>query len=239
MRWIYVVLLLAAMLATPGCGGKGESGAPEVDEVVTEEPVAEEPVAEEPVVEDRKGGEPVAEKPVLPTEAPSDADDFSITAEQAKAAGLPAIGFKLSGLKGHGWTRFAADRNRYISLSAPPGAPLTFSIKPYSDTTSGPQTLKQLFTKAVGDHSGFDPVVEGELEKVSVGGKEREAQAFRTGRSLATSNWCMVRIPAESIERTGLLMTLRVGTKKDWAPTCGHSLKSRALKALFESFELE
>ncbi|MBW2278529.1 MAG: hypothetical protein JRF63_13630 [Deltaproteobacteria bacterium] len=224
MRWILLMLSLLAMLTAAGCGGKHEGGGPEVDKVVTEEPVAE---------------EPIAEKPAPPTEAPSDADDFAITVDQAEAAGLPAIGFKLSGLKGHGWTRFAADRNRYISLSGPPGGPLSFSVTPYSDTVSGPQTLKQLFTKAVEGHGGLDPVVEGEPEQVSVGGSEREAQAFRTGRSLATSNWCVVRIPAEGIEGAGLLMTLRLGTKEDRDPTCGHSLKSRALKPLAESFELE
>ena len=231
MRWIVLMTMLAT-LAVVGCGGKDEGGAPEKDEVVTAEPEVEKPRAEEPEAE-----KPVAaEKPALPTKAPSDADDFAITADEAKAAGLPAIGFKLSGLSGHGWTRFAADQNRYISLSGPPGGPLSFSITPYSDTASGPQTLKQLFTEKVEGRGGLEPVVDGKPEKVSVGGAEREAQAFRTGRSLATSNWCVVRIPAEGVEGAGLLMTLVLGTKEDREPTCAHSLKSRALKPLAESF---
>jgi hypothetical protein len=234
MKSIFVGMLLVAICSAAGCGGKDEGGAPEVDKAVTEGPEAEKPEAEKPEAE-----KPAAEKPAPPTVAPSDSDDFAITADQAKAAGLPAIGFKLSGLKGHGWTRFAADANRYISLSGPPGGPLSFSVRPYTDTASGPQTLEQLFNKAVEGRGGLEPMVVGEPEKVSVGGKEREAQAFRTGRSLATSNWCVVRIPAENIDGAGLVMTLVLGTVEDREPTCDHSLKSRALKALAESFELE
>jgi len=238
MRLI-VSMLLAGMLAVAGCGGKDESGAPAVDEVVTEEPEAEKPEAEKPEAEKPDPEEPKAEKPDLPTEAPSDSDDFAITADEAKAAGLPAIGFKLSGLKGHGWTRFAADKNRYISLSGPPGGPLSFSVTPYTDPASGPQTLKELFAKKLEGRKGLEPMVDGKPEKLTVGGVEREAQAFRTGYSLATSNWCLVRIPAEGVEGAGLLMTLRLGTKEDREPTCAHSLKSRALKPLAESFTLD
>jgi hypothetical protein len=86
---------------------------------------------------------------------------------------------------------------------------------------------------------GIDPFVAGEPEKVEIGGKEREAQAFRTGRSLATSNWCVVEIPAEKVENTGLLMTLRIGSKEDRVPSCALSLGHGALAPLAKSFQLE
>jgi hypothetical protein len=178
-------------------------------------------------------------KPAPAIEAPSNSDSFAITAAQASAVGLPAIGFKLSGLKGRGWTRFAADRARYISLSGPPGGPLSFSITPYSDGETGPPTMEQLFKGAVAGHGGLDPIVKGKPEKVTVAGAEREAQAFRTGKSLATSNWCLVRIPSEKVEGAGLLMALTLGTKEDREPTCAHSLKSKALAPLIESFQFE
>jgi hypothetical protein len=180
---------------------------------------------------------PADQKPDLPTEAPSDSDSFAITADQAKAVGLPPIGFELSGLKGHGWTRFAPDRNRYLSLSGPPGGPLSFLVSPYSD--DGSPTLEQLFRKAFADQSALEPFLAGEPEKVEIAGAEREAQAFRTNRSLATSNWCVVKIPAAKIENTGLLMTLRIGSKEDRTPSCALSLKSAALAPLARSFRLE
>jgi hypothetical protein len=178
-------------------------------------------------------------EPAIPTAAPIDSDTFSITADQAREAGLPAIGFKVSGLKGHGWTRFAPDRKRYISLSGPPGGPLSFSVTPYTDGAGDPLTLEQLFRERIEGRGGIDPFVTGEPEKVELAGAEREAQAFRTGKSLATSNWCVVKVPSAEIEGAGLLVILRIGSKEDRLPTCKLSLKAAALAPLAKSFALE
>ena len=99
--------------------------------------------------------------------------------------------------------------------------------------------MEQLFRKGFDDQGVLEPFVAGEPEKVEIAGAKREAQAFRTNRSLATSNWCVVKIPAEKIENTGLLMTLRIGSKEDRTPSCALSLEAKALAPLAKSFRLK
>jgi hypothetical protein len=54
---------------------------------------------------------------------------------------------------------------------------------------------------------------------------------------LATSDWCLIRIPAKSGKR-GLLVVFRSRGREGAAPTCASAMQAPALKPITASFAL-
>lgn len=162
-------------------------------------------------------------------------DGFAITAADAQKLGLPALGMSAKMTKG-GWTLFAADASSYAGASGPPGGPLSFRARPYRD---GKATLQALFEKALSDSSGLDPIVAGGTAKVTVGGRNLEAQAFRTGQRLATTNWCVVKAPTKDGAPEGALLLFGTGSNEQTKPNCEQTLKHEAIAEIIASLAFE
>ncbi len=163
-------------------------------------------------------------------ERPADDDVLVVPASAAGSA----RGFRISGLRGHGWSRSGSDGRVLVTLSGPPGGPLGFEVRASSAEGAGSATLEKQFAEAVTHR----PSRAGRPEKVRLAGAEREAQAFRTGEGLATTSWCAVRVPGAP-GRAGLLVLASTGGRGDAEPTCEASLRHEAIAPLVASFALE
>ncbi|MBL9023083.1 MAG: hypothetical protein JNL21_12850 [Myxococcales bacterium] len=173
-----------------------------------------------------------------PALAPLKDGVFSITKAEASALRLPAIGFRVT-MKRGGLSVQGPSRAQYVSASGPPGGPLAFIAKPYNDGVSDQAALEVLFRRALSDWSGFEPIEAGPAETVTVGGKKLEAQSFRTGKSLATTNWCVVKVPAAKNARDGVLFLFGVGTGESAKPSCKPSLQHQALAEIVSTLVFE
>lgn len=162
-------------------------------------------------------------------------DGFAISAADAQKLGLPALGMSAKMTKG-GWTIFAADASSYAGASGPPGGPLSFRARPYRD---GKATLQALFEKALSDSSGLDPIVVGGTATVTVGGRNLEAQSFRTGQSLATTNWCVIKAPTKDGAAEGALLLFGTGSNEQTKPNCEQTLKHEAIAEIIASLAFE
>lgn len=118
-----------------------------------------------------------------------------------------------------------------MKLSGPPGGPLGFEVHAYAEAP-----IEKLFRQAV-PSSVSQPMTAGKPEKVRVAGEDRDAQAFRVGQSMATSNWCAIKVPSET--RAGLLLLAQVGTNEKIAPSCALSTGAAPIRPLIDSFALD
>lgn len=166
--------------------------------------------------------------------APTPEGTFAISPEEAQKLGLPAFGFRAT-MKRGGWSVAGPSKDQYVQASGAPGGPLTFSAKPYNDGVSDPAALEVLFKKVLSDWSGLDPIHVGPAETVTLGGKKLEAQAFRTGKSLATTNWCVIKAPAGPGSRTGVLFLFGTGIGESTKPTCKTTLDHEAIAEIVGS----
>ncbi len=177
--------------------------------------------------------EPSAATPPAPQEGA-----IAVSAAEAQKLGLPAIGFRASMKKG-GWSITGPTKERYADASGPPGGPLIFRASPYNDGTLDQIVIETLFKRALSDFSGLDPIEKGPAETVTLGGKKLEAQSFRTGKSLGTTNWCVVKAPAGDGARQGVLFLFGVGSDEKKTPTCKASLEHEPIAEIVKSLVFE
>ncbi len=175
-----------------------------------------------------------ATAPSQPTTSPNAAGEFSISAVEAEKLGLPKLGFKATMRRG-GWSTSPPSKDAYVSASGPPGGPLSFIAKPYRDEA----VIDALFRKALSDWSGLDPIEAGPAESVMLGGKKLEAQAFRTGKGMTTTSWCVVKAPVAPAARAGVLFLFGAGTAEGTKPTCKATLEHPALAEIVASLVFE
>lgn len=154
------------------------------------------------------------------TVAPKEGE-FSVTAADAKALGLPPFGFRVTMTKG--WSKSGPSKDEYVRASGPPGGPLTFIAKPF-DHASEKEAIDALFRKATSDWSGLEPSETGPVETVTLGGRKLEAQAFRTGKSMSTTNWCVIKAPGGAAAPGGIVFLFGTGTNEGIKPTCKRTL---------------
>jgi hypothetical protein len=163
--------------------------------------------------------------------APADSDEYVLSKEAAGKLGARA--FRVRGLSGGGWTR-TEDRDPILmQLSGPPGGPLQFQVRVYSDASA---PIEKLFKDAV---TPMAPLKVGPAEKVRIAGADHDAQSFRTGTSLATANWCAIKLPPSAGASKGLLVLAEVGTNETTEPKCEISLRHAPIKPLVESLAFE
>lgn len=167
----------------------------------------------------------------------SSAPTATAPAEAASAEPRDAVGgspaFHVDGGAGHGWVRLGPGEAgaALMKLSGPPGGPLGFEVHSYAEAP-----IEDLFRRAV-PSAASQPITAGSPEKVRVAGADRDAQAFRVGRSMATSNWCAIKVPSGA--RAGLLLLAQVGTNEKTAPTCSLSTGAAPIRPLIDSFTVE
>lgn len=177
---------------------------------------------------DASSASSTASASAAPTTAPAADGAFAISSEEAHKLGLPAVGFRAT-MKRGGWSVSGPSKDQYVSASGPPGGPLTFLAKPYNDGVSDQAAIEVLFRKALSGWSGLDPIEVGPAEQVTIGGRKLEAQAFRTGKGLATTSWCVVKAPLAPDARNGILFLFGTGTGEGARPSCKASLEHAAL----------
>jgi hypothetical protein len=180
---------------------------------------------------------PPSAEPTAAAPAPTQEGSIAVSATEAEKLGLPAIGFRASMKKG-GWSITGPTKERYASASGPPGGPLIFRASPY-EGANDKAPIDGLFRKAVSDFSGLDPIEAGPVESVTLGGKKLDAQSFRTGSSLATTNWCVVKAPASAGSKTGVLFLFGVGSGEGKKPTCKASLEHEPIAEIVKTLAFE
>lgn len=200
-------------------------------EAPASQPAAEQPTAKQPT--EPPTTEPPAAEPTSPSQARPDApakdpqpvsgEHIHITAEQAAAAGLPALGFSLE-TTGMGMSGSQLGNGEYLHLSGPPGGPLTLRI--------APSTIDAAFAEIEGAK-----LVE---EQVELLGEPRRAAAWITGESLARTSWCAVIIgpPGAKSGDPALLLEVGVGHQGD-ALACATALDGPKLGSVVRSLKLE
>ncbi len=181
---------------------------------------------------DASVGAPPAQGSAAP-ERPGDDDSFAVSSEVAAKVG--GLGFRLSGLRGRGWSRGEPAGRVLFQVNGPPGGSLGFEVHANPDGVSGPEPVEKLFTDAVTHR----PVRVGKLEKARLAGAERWAQSFRTGEGFASTTWCVVKIPSPQDAPTGLLVFAQVTDRSDAEPSCTTPLRADAIAPLVASFALE
>lgn len=165
---------------------------------------------------------------------------ITITAEQGRAAGLPAIGFTISGI----WSGFAANRrpsgSTYLSLAGPPGGVLMLVVKPYHGTEPSLSFMEQLFEEWSRTMPGLEPVTKGAPEKLVIAGAARAAIGYLGGAGPGRASWCVTLVPASAAaaEDQGLMILLGVAVGDAAQPSCRHAAQHPQLKPLIESFRL-
>ncbi len=173
-----------------------------------------------------------------PPSDPRAADSFAITADQAKRLGLPAIGFRASMKKG-GWTISGPTKTEYLIGSGPPGGPLTVEVRAYDEAASDLSTPEKLVKKALERWSGLDPIEVGAKETVTLGGKQLDAWSFRTGKSRATTNWCIVKAPDGAGSKTGALFMFGTASNETTKPSCKQTLDHEPIAEIVSSLTFE
>lgn len=164
----------------------------------------------------------------VPTAAPMQQEDGASVA--AKDTGVAGVGFELRGLRGQGWTVITLE-GAFFAVSGPPGGPLGLQIRAY-DEKSGDNA--KLFESIV----THKPLKVGKAEKVELAGEQREAQSFRTGASLASTAYCLIRLPAKPGAKNGLVFLADSGMNEKDEPSCKKALDAPALKPIVASFKL-
>lgn len=194
-------------------------------EAPASQPAAEQPAAKQPTTEQRPAEQRPAEQPDAPAKDPEPVtqERVSITAEQAAAAGLPALGFSLE-TTGMGMSGSQLGNGEYLHLSGPPGGPLTLRVTP--------TTIGAAFAEVEGAK-----LVE---EQVELLGEQRRAAAWITGESLARTSWCAVIIgpPGAKSGDPALLLEVGVGHQGD-ALACATALDGPKLGSVVRSLKLE
>lgn len=217
--------ILALSLSLACAAEDGKRTEPKADASPKVEPSVE--VASEPPSE--PSVEPPSEPPSLREPEWVTVERITITAAEAKAAGLPAIGFSLD-TTGTGMIGTRLDDRNYLHLSGPPGGPLMLIISP---ATIGAE---------LADLVGGDRVLDARLvpEQVELLGAPRSAVAWITGASLARTSWCAVIVgrPEAAAGDPALLLEVGVGHQGDTV-TCKTALEDHLLRPVIASLTLE
>lgn len=189
----------------------------------------EEPESEAPTA-DTTGGEPPARLREIEYEHLENDDD--VHAVLTKDVGSAGAGYRIEGLAEQGWSQMAGEGGAF-ALSGPPGGPLGFELRPYGPGDAE-MPLDELFTAWTGAVAD----VSAEPIQISLAGAKRDAQAFRSGESLATTASCMVRVPSGRADAGGWWLRFYTGGAQTQAPSCDMVTSHAALAPIAKSFGL-
>jgi hypothetical protein len=159
---------------------------------------------------------------------------FVVTADEARALGLPSIGFRvdLAGTSMSGG-KFP-EAGKYLTASGPPGGPLLAIVW----ATAQRESHLGAVEAALREHFSQpwqQPLVIGTGGSVHIGGAPRPALAFMTGESLNKIAWCGVVL---STPNASVLVTLGRGPGYAAAMSCEEVLAHPSLAAFARSFTL-
>ena len=182
----------------------------------------------------QSGAEPSAKsaKPAKPAKSaspePVNMAQISITPDEAAAAGLAKLGFSLD-TTGTGMSGSKFGAGAYLTLSGPPGGPLTLRI---SAATIGAE-----FSDVVGGDAVLDATLVE--EQVELLGETRRAAAWITGSSMARTSWCAVIVGPSGAAQAdpALLLELGIGHQGDEV-VCATALEAPQLRPVIDSLKL-
>lgn len=155
-----------------------------------------------------------------------------VTASEAKAHKLPAVGFRVDS-PGLELSKFP-EPEIYLIGSGPPGGPLAAIVWSVLASAGDAGALE----KAVrGRHSEAwqQPLVIGEAATVTIGGEDRPALAFMTGTSLRKTAWCGVLVGGP---QGSVFITLGRSPGQAASMSCAEVLAQPSLAAFARTFAL-
>ncbi|MFV8752827.1 hypothetical protein ACNOYE_19965 [Nannocystaceae bacterium ST9] len=208
MRRLAVLALLGPLACSADRGGEEPSREPTKHEHESSksEPNESEPTESEPTE-------------ALPDHMANQV--VTIAAAQARAKGLPPLGFSLD-FTGTAFTVSPFVEGSYLYASGPPGGPLGLRVSPvardaaFAGVVGGSNVERQLVT-----------------EQIELLGASRPAVAWISGESMARTSWCAFILAPESGD-DALLFELGVGHQGD-AITCKTALGQAELAKVIAS----
>ncbi len=157
-----------------------------------------------------------------------------IHAEDARAGGLPAVGFTVEWDTTPGFSpRMPLGGGMYLSLSGPPGGPLGMRVSSYTNGDADHATLEKNIS--VPQQFGY---TKGAPEQVSLAGASRPALAYLSGQAIAKVHGCAVLVPARAGAREGLVVTFISSGHSVTQPNCATVLANPSLTKLVATFRL-
>jgi hypothetical protein len=142
-----------------------------------------------------------------------------VTAKQARAKGLPALGFTLT-LRQGGWSAsLLPEPGCYLRLSGPPGGPLLIEVWDYPNPKASGASL----ARWVQGHFGkpyHRPVQAASPTTFNLLGAPRQAVAVTTGTSLARTGWCAVLASSPLPNPREFVVLFAHGAGAGQSPTC-------------------
>jgi len=212
-------LLVAASLLTacPADGGKANTKPPARVED-GKEPEPKPPTKAEAKAEAKAPPPEPALEPTRPR--------FRSTAEEAKAAGLPPLGFSLDlGDVGMSGSRFGD--GDYATFSSPPGGTMMLIVSP-ATVGADPASLV---------HREGAEVTPQEVELL---GAERRAVAWISGEGRARASWCGIIVAPEGAAEGAPALLLELGVDHQGPEiTCATTLEDDDLGPMAKSLRFE
>jgi hypothetical protein len=158
---------------------------------------------------------------------------IEIRPEDSLAHSLPAIGFRVdTGRTGLGGRPFAS-LGLYLTLSGPPGGPLSFCVSPALERESDAVAVEREVFRQLGDN--FRKARTAAQGHVFIAGASRPAITYTAGEGFFSEATCatLVGTPAGS-----LLVAVSIGWSGKEAPRCVDVAEDRRLRELIQSFTL-
>jgi hypothetical protein len=171
---------------------------------------------------------------------PSDWQGIWIASEVAARQGLPMLGLRAKLTRG-GFTVLPQRGEIYASASGPPGGPLSFRAVALRRGASSeePESAATLLRGALEATTEPEVVALGPVESVAVAKRFMSAQAIRTGRENAATDYCLVRVPQAPGADTGMLLVFGVPAQPNAVPSCLRILDHEALRELVDTIEFD
>lgn len=159
---------------------------------------------------------------------------IEVKADEAKANGLPGIGFRVDPQGVPLSLMKFPEPDKYLIASGPPGAPL-LAIVWQADGRAGDAAAIEQAVRRSYSKPFQQPLVIGEAGTVTIGGASRPALAFMTGQSMRKTAWCGVLVSGQG---ASLLVTFGRSPGQAASMSCADVVAEPSLAAFARTFTL-
>lgn len=154
----------------------------------------------------------------------------SVSGEEAAAHGLPPVAVRADATN-CGMFLVPFSPGCYVRLQGPPGAPLSFVVRPGDRRGDDPVPLEEQVRRRESSSTDLEL---GPSGPVKVHGVERPALLYYAGHSSASRACCVVRLEVGPVD---VVLELTVSSVFRNVPSCASVGASLAFRRLLDSFE--
>ena len=161
-----------------------------------------------------------------------------IKPREAKKHALPPIGFRVDTAGTAMLASKFPDDGLYLTMSGPPGGPLLVQVYGYAGTAHDVATLEAQI-RANYDKPWFQPFTLDQTTKLSLGGADRLARTFLTGKGHTRTRWCAALVPAPKGAAEGLVVVFGDAAGAETGADCAAIAAHAHLAPVLRSFQLD